>query len=118
MLFLKVCSPNSLSKKIQSSSTIIGLQGIEGCVEAICNAYVQNFTSWVCRSYETPDIERECCLCPVKGENFTHALKFIHLRGALMPIDVEPLWVHVTCAWFRPEVCFASDEKWSLHSEF
>ncbi|KVI07097.1 PWWP-like protein [Cynara cardunculus var. scolymus] len=31
--------------------------------------------------------------------------------GAMKPTDVEPLWVHVTCAWFRPEVCFASDEK-------
>ena len=31
--------------------------------------------------------------------------------GALKPTDVEPLWVHVTCAWFRPEVCFANDEK-------
>ncbi|XP_071711886.1 histone-lysine N-methyltransferase ATX4-like [Rutidosis leptorrhynchoides] len=59
---------------------------------------VQDFTSWVCRTCETPDIERECCLCPVKG-------------GALKPTDVSPLWVHVTCAWFRPEVCFASDEK-------
>nr|GEV72654.1 histone-lysine N-methyltransferase ATX4-like [Tanacetum cinerariifolium] len=59
---------------------------------------VQDFTSWVCRSCETPEIERECCLCPVKG-------------GALKPTDVEPLWVHVTCAWFRPEVCFANDEK-------
>ena len=24
---------------------------------------------------------------------------------------METLWVHVTCAWFQPEVCFASDEK-------
>lgn len=31
--------------------------------------------------------------------------------GALKPTDVETLWVHVTCAWFRPEVSFASDEK-------
>ena len=31
--------------------------------------------------------------------------------GALKPTDVETLWVHVTCAWFRPEVAFASDEK-------
>lgn len=23
--------------------------------------------SWVCSACETPDIERECCLCPVKG---------------------------------------------------
>ncbi|KAL8148408.1 hypothetical protein AgCh_005684 [Apium graveolens] len=60
--------------------------------------HVRDFTSWVCRSCETPEIERECCLCPVKG-------------GALKPTDVEPLWVHVTCAWFQPEVSFASDEK-------
>ncbi|EXB84230.1 Histone-lysine N-methyltransferase ATX5 [Morus notabilis] len=31
--------------------------------------------------------------------------------GALKPTDIEALWVHVTCAWFRPEVAFASDEK-------
>ncbi|CAA2998731.1 histone-lysine N-methyltransferase ATX4-like [Olea europaea subsp. europaea] len=59
---------------------------------------VHDFTSWVCRTCETPDIERECCLCPVKG-------------GALKPTDVEPLWVHITCAWFQPQVSFASDEK-------
>lgn len=29
----------------------------------------------------------------------------------MKPTDVETLWVHVTCAWFQPEVCFASDEK-------
>ncbi|KAK9910195.1 hypothetical protein M0R45_034166 [Rubus argutus] len=28
---------------------------------------VQDFTSWVCRACETPDVVRECCLCPVKG---------------------------------------------------
>ncbi|KAH0688175.1 hypothetical protein KY284_018728 [Solanum tuberosum] len=59
---------------------------------------VRDFTSWVCRSCETPEIERECCLCPVKG-------------GALKPTDIQQLWVHITCAWFQPEVCFASDEK-------
>ncbi|CAN8253989.1 unnamed protein product [Cochlearia groenlandica] len=58
----------------------------------------QDLTSWVCRACETPDIERECCLCPVKG-------------GALKPSDVEGLWVHVTCAWFRPEVAFLNHEK-------
>ncbi|XLS99001.1 hypothetical protein HN51_041736 [Arachis hypogaea] len=31
--------------------------------------------------------------------------------GALKPTDIDTLWVHVTCAWFRPEVAFASDEK-------
>ncbi|KAL3819936.1 hypothetical protein ACJIZ3_005841 [Penstemon smallii] len=60
--------------------------------------HVRDFTSWVCKTCETPDIERECCLCPVKG-------------GALKPTDVGPLWVHITCAWFQPEVSFASDEK-------
>ncbi|KAI4325008.1 hypothetical protein MLD38_030443 [Melastoma candidum] len=59
---------------------------------------VRDFTSWVCKVCETPDVKRECYLCPVKG-------------GALKPTDVETLWVHVTCAWFRPEVAFASDEK-------
>ncbi|XP_010469021.1 PREDICTED: histone-lysine N-methyltransferase ATX3-like isoform X1 [Camelina sativa] len=58
----------------------------------------QDLTSWVCRACETPDIERECCLCPVKG-------------GALKPSDVEGLWVHVTCAWFRPEVGFPNHEN-------
>ncbi|KAJ0255646.1 Histone-lysine N-methyltransferase ATX3 [Hirschfeldia incana] len=57
----------------------------------------QDLTSWVCRACETPDIERVCCLCPVKG-------------GALKPSDVEGLWVHVTCAWFRPEVGFLDHE--------
>jgi hypothetical protein len=60
--------------------------------------HVRDFTSWVCKACERPDIKRECCLCPVKG-------------GALKPTDVETLWVHVTCAWFQPEVCFASEEK-------
>ncbi|KAH9619549.1 hypothetical protein KSS87_021317 [Heliosperma pusillum] len=54
---------------------------------------VQDFTSWVCRACEISDTKRECCLCPVKG-------------GALKPTDVDTLWVHVTCAWFNPEVAF------------
>ncbi|PSS11661.1 Histone-lysine N-methyltransferase [Actinidia chinensis var. chinensis] len=59
---------------------------------------VLDFTSWVCRACETPDVARECCLCPVKG-------------GALKPTDVDSLWVHVTCAWFRPEVAFLDVEN-------
>lgn len=31
--------------------------------------------------------------------------------GALKPTDVDTLWVHVTCAWFRPEVEFLNHEK-------
>ncbi|XP_058100416.1 histone-lysine N-methyltransferase ATX5-like isoform X2 [Magnolia sinica] len=58
----------------------------------------RDYTSWVCRACETPDVQQDCCLCPVKG-------------GALKPSDVETLWVHVTCAWFQPEVSFLSDEK-------
>nr|XP_011470230.1 PREDICTED: histone-lysine N-methyltransferase ATX5 [Fragaria vesca subsp. vesca] len=60
--------------------------------------HVRDFTSWVCKACEKPEFKRECCLCPVKG-------------GALKPTDIETLWVHITCAWFRPEVSFASDEK-------
>ncbi|KAF3654042.1 Histone-lysine N-methyltransferase ATX5 [Capsicum annuum] len=87
---------------------------------------VRDFTSWVCRSCETPEIERECCLCPVKGTDVgiqpncsqTHILSpaitnlrvLINLGGALKPTDIKQLWVHITCAWFQPEVCFASDE--------
>ncbi|GMH21744.1 hypothetical protein Nepgr_023586 [Nepenthes gracilis] len=59
---------------------------------------VQDFTSWVCRACEDPNVERECCLCPIKG-------------GALKPTDIDTLWVHVTCAWFRPEVAFQDHEK-------
>ncbi|XP_068644353.1 histone-lysine N-methyltransferase ATX4-like [Aristolochia californica] len=59
---------------------------------------IRDFTSWVCRACETPDVKRECGLCPVKG-------------GALKPTDIDSLWVHVTCAWFQPEVSFSSDEK-------
>ncbi|KAL8541045.1 hypothetical protein ACS0TY_002362 [Phlomoides rotata] len=59
---------------------------------------IQDYALWVCRACETPELERECCLCPVKG-------------GALKPTDVEALWVHVTCAWFRPEVAFLNAEK-------
>ncbi|XP_078439038.1 histone-lysine N-methyltransferase ATX4-like [Wolffia australiana] len=58
---------------------------------------IRDFTSWVCRACETPQIKRECCLCPVKG-------------GALKPTGIDGLWVHVTCAWFQPEVSFQSDE--------
>ncbi|MFS7966777.1 putative [histone H3]-lysine(4) N-trimethyltransferase [Helianthus anomalus] len=31
--------------------------------------------------------------------------------GALKPINIDTLWVHVLCAWFRPEVAFLSGEK-------
>ncbi|KAE9464708.1 hypothetical protein C3L33_03347, partial [Rhododendron williamsianum] len=75
---------------------------------------VKDFTSWVCRACETPNIKRECCLCPFPLEkplgifpHRTHAF----FGGALKPTDVESLWVHVTCAWFQPDVAFSSDEK-------
>lgn len=37
--------------------------------------------------------------------------KIVPVGGALKPTDVEALWVHVTCAWFRPEVGFLNHEK-------
>lgn len=43
--------------------------------------HVRDFTSWVCKACETPDIKRECCLCPVKGKpSWTfelHEIKFL-----------------------------------------
>ncbi|GER46707.1 histone-lysine N-methyltransferase ATX5 [Striga asiatica] len=70
--------------------------------------HVRDFTSWVCRACETPHIERQCCLCPVKGMDLDiNSLT----RGALKATDVASLWVHVTCAWFQPEVSFASEEE-------
>ncbi|CAI0469657.1 unnamed protein product [Linum tenue] len=68
---------------------------------------IQDFTTWVCRACETPDVERQCCLCPVKGKSFV----FIALWGALKPTDVNNLWVHITCAWFRPQVGFLNHEN-------
>lgn len=38
-------------------------------------------------------------------------LQTAYVGGALKPTDVETLWVHVTCAWFRPEVGFSNHEK-------
>ena len=35
----------------------------------------------------------------------------VHSGGALKPTDVDTLWVHVTCALFQPEVCFADTKK-------
>eukprot|EP00250_Pteridium_aquilinum_P019628 c24501_g1_i1 orf=598-5466(+) len=52
-------------------------------------------TAFVCRACECPDVERECCLCPVKG-------------GALKPSTLQGLWVHVYCAWFIQEMSFRS----------
>lgn len=59
---------------------------------------IHDFTSWVCRRCEVPDTERQCFLCPIKG-------------GALKPTEVDNLWVHVTCAWFRPEIAFLDHTK-------
>lgn len=36
---------------------------------------------------------------------------FLFAGGALKPTDIDGLWVHVTCAWFRPEVAFLDHEK-------
>lgn len=33
--------------------------------------HVRDFTSWVCKACETPEVKRECCLCPVKGKFLT-----------------------------------------------
>lgn len=38
-------------------------------------------------------------------------MKLVSSGGALKPTDVDTLWVHVSCAWFRPEVGFLNHEK-------
>ncbi|KAG9453627.1 hypothetical protein H6P81_006531 [Aristolochia fimbriata] len=96
---LSICLPLhpvvKASGYAHSSVTDVKLHVHQECYGA---RSVRNFTSWVCRACEVPDVKRECCLCPVKG-------------GALKPTDIDSLWVHVTCAWFQPEVSFSSDEK-------
>ncbi|KAJ9563416.1 hypothetical protein OSB04_008576 [Centaurea solstitialis] len=44
-------------------------------------------------------------------ESFFLLLHYAFTGGALKPTDIDTLWVHVMCAWFRPEVAFLSDEK-------
>ena len=39
--------------------------------------HVRDFTSWVCKACETPEVKRECCLCPVKGMFLLLLLNFI-----------------------------------------
>ncbi|KAK3194625.1 hypothetical protein Dsin_025935 [Dipteronia sinensis] len=93
------CPSSKLSTRLMSES-LTGSKGwCQVAVHQECYGVlnVQDFTSWVCRACETPDAEKQCCLCPVKG-------------GALKPTDVETLWVHVTCGWFRPEVSFLNHE--------
>ena len=51
---------------------------------------MQDFTSWVCKACETPDVRRECCLCPVKGLFFGHPavnLSFSILGLSQLQID-------------------------------
>ncbi|KAJ9545686.1 hypothetical protein OSB04_025393 [Centaurea solstitialis] len=59
----------------------------------------------------TPSGQLNVVLCVVGLKIGTTTKSLYASGGAMKPTDVEPLWVHVTCAWFRPEVCFASDEK-------
>ncbi|KAM0000650.1 putative [histone H3]-lysine(4) N-trimethyltransferase [Helianthus debilis subsp. tardiflorus] len=82
------------------SNTIIICNRCQIAVHQECYGVrgTHDFTSWICRACETPEIERQCCLCPIKG-------------GALKPTDIDTLWVHVICAWLRPEVAFSSVEK-------
>ncbi|GKB23581.1 histone-lysine N-methyltransferase ATX3-like protein isoform X1, partial [Tanacetum coccineum] len=50
------------------------------------------------------------CVKPLRlRESAASAL--LEARGALKPTDIDNLWVHVNCAWFRPEVTFLSDKK-------
>lgn len=39
--------------------------------------HVRDFTSWVCKACEKPEVKRECCLCPVKGNFFSSQSEFV-----------------------------------------
>ena len=67
---------------------------------------VRDFTSWVCRACETPDVERECCLCPVKG-------MFPRLRGISSYRNVKPwLACHLyLCSFIMNNVFFLNNAR-------
>jgi hypothetical protein len=44
---------------------------------------VRDFTSWVCKACETPEIKRECCLCPVKGMFVLIELNFMSFDSVI-----------------------------------
>lgn len=47
---------------------------------------VRDITSWVCKACETPEIKRECCLCPVKGFHiFLFSLEMKMCPGFFIP---------------------------------
>ena len=45
--------------------------------------HVQDFTFRICRVCETPDVERECCLCPVKDISY-YTLLYTYLVSAVI----------------------------------
>lgn len=47
----------------------------------------------------------------ISGAVVLIVFEIVPVGGALKPTDVGGLWVHVTCAWFRPEVAFLDHEK-------
>jgi hypothetical protein len=57
---------------------------------------VQDFTSWVCRVCETPEVERECCLCPVKGMSSTFNIFFGLTIFAVLLHYIRFVWKVVT----------------------
>lgn len=63
---------------------------------------VQDFTSWVCRACETPDVIRECCLCPVKG--ILPLLSWVDLSYSMLNFCMLTLWgfhyTTVNCFFF------------------
>ena len=46
-----------------------------------------------------------------KFPTLVNTLASVSAGGALKPTDIDTLWVHVTCAWFQPEVAFYDEER-------
>ncbi|KAG6410027.1 hypothetical protein SASPL_128074 [Salvia splendens] len=62
--------------------------------------HVSDFTSWVCRACETPDIERECCLCPVKGVDLLTCFPLFRNKIFAKQLIFCPLpWKYGACPW-------------------
>jgi hypothetical protein len=70
----------------------------------------ENMGSWVCRACETPDQERECCLCPVKGDCYC-----FHYTGPLNLLLVDSFSLRSTLKALAINVLSLSR---SLHMEF
>lgn len=63
-----------------------------------------------CLSFPPCHIYAIASLSPIVHIQVLFTKENFFAGGALKPTDIDMLWVHVTCAWFRPEVIFKNHE--------